>query len=105
SRSPRPPRSATCRCGRRCASPRAAPTRARGTARTARPEPIEPVSGAGRTWPEFRRRRSGDAGCDVDALGGCDPEQYEAVRKAVNWEGDTPEGGLFHVSWFDADGL
>ena len=29
------------------------------------------------------------------------PEQYEAVRKEVNWEGDHPDGGKLHVAWFD----
>jgi len=31
-------------------------------------------------------------------------EQYEEVRRSVNWEGDVPEGAKFHVSWF-SDGL
>lgn len=31
--------------------------------------------------------------------------QYDAVRKAVNWENDKPEGGLFHVAALDAQGL
>jgi hypothetical protein len=25
-------------------------------------------------------------------------EQYDAVRKLVNWEGNPPEGGMFHVA-------
>ena len=29
------------------------------------------------------------------------PEQYDAAREAVNWEGDPPDGGIFHVAWFD----
>ncbi len=32
-------------------------------------------------------------------------EQYEAVRKEVNWEGDHPAGGKFHLSWFADDGF
>lgn len=32
-------------------------------------------------------------------------EQYEAVRKDVNWEGDVPKGARFHVAWFGADGF
>lgn len=31
-------------------------------------------------------------------------EDYEEARRRVNWEGEQPEGGLTHVSWFD-DGL
>jgi hypothetical protein len=29
------------------------------------------------------------------------PEQYDAALGAVNWEGDPPDGGIFHVAWFD----
>ncbi len=29
------------------------------------------------------------------------PEQYEELRKVVNWEGDQPSGGLSHVMAFD----
>jgi heme-degrading monooxygenase HmoA len=32
-------------------------------------------------------------------------EQYEAARKEVNWEGNTPTGAKFHVSWFADDGF
>ena len=32
-------------------------------------------------------------------------EQYEAVRKLVNWEGNTPEGGMFHVAALTDTGL
>ena len=32
-------------------------------------------------------------------------EQYDEARKIVNWEGDPPTGGIFHVAWFDGDGL
>ena len=31
-------------------------------------------------------------------------EDYERAREAVNWEGDVPQGAIFHVSWFE-DGL
>ncbi len=36
---------------------------------------------------------------------GVGPEQYDAVRELVNWEGDVPEGGRFHVAAVDADGV
>jgi hypothetical protein len=29
---------------------------------------------------------------------GVTPAQYDAVRASVNWEGDPPPGGLFHVA-------
>lgn len=32
---------------------------------------------------------------------GVTPEQYEAARKLVNWEGDPPPGALYHVASFD----
>jgi hypothetical protein len=32
-------------------------------------------------------------------------DQYEAARKEVNWEGNAPQGGKLHVSWFGGDGL
>lgn len=32
-------------------------------------------------------------------------EQYEAVRKIVDWEGDRPPGGLLHVAAFDEGGM
>jgi hypothetical protein len=31
-------------------------------------------------------------------------DDYERAREAVNWEGDMPDGGIFHVAWFE-DGL
>ena len=31
---------------------------------------------------------------------GVTPEQYDTVRKDVNWEGDRPKGALFHVASF-----
>jgi hypothetical protein len=33
------------------------------------------------------------------------PEQYEAVRKEVNWEGEPADGGKFHLAWFADDGF
>ena len=36
---------------------------------------------------------------------GVTPDQYEKVRKAVNWEGDNPKGGLFHVAGFSNGAL
>lgn len=32
-------------------------------------------------------------------------EQYEQVRKEVNWEGKVPQGAKFHVAWFSEDGF
>jgi len=32
-------------------------------------------------------------------------EQYQAVRRDVNWEGDVPKGAKFHVAWFGDDGF
>jgi hypothetical protein len=36
---------------------------------------------------------------------GVTPEQYEAARAKIDWEGQPADGGLFHVAWFDDDGL
>jgi hypothetical protein len=36
---------------------------------------------------------------------GVTPEQYEAVRKLVDWEGTPAAGGLFRVAGFDDRGL
>ena len=36
---------------------------------------------------------------------GVTAEQYDAVRKLVNWEGDPAPGGLFHVAATDEHGL
>ena len=38
------------------------------------------------TWPSINR------------------DDYERAREAVNWEGDVPQGAMFHVAWFE-DGL
>jgi hypothetical protein len=32
-------------------------------------------------------------------------EHYEQARKEVNWEGERPQGGKFHVAWFGEDGF
>lgn len=32
-------------------------------------------------------------------------EQYEAVKRIVNFEGNSPAGGLFHVACFTDSGL
>ncbi|HWW63032.1 MAG TPA: hypothetical protein VN181_16780 [Thermoanaerobaculia bacterium] len=32
-------------------------------------------------------------------------QQYQDVRREVNWEGDVPAGAKFHVAWFAADGF
>jgi hypothetical protein len=32
-------------------------------------------------------------------------EQYEAARNLVNWEGDPPQGGMFHVAAITDTGL
>ena len=31
---------------------------------------------------------------------GVTPDQYEMVRKSVNWEGDLPKGAVFHAAGF-----
>jgi hypothetical protein len=28
-------------------------------------------------------------------------DDYERAREAVNWEGDVPQGAMFHVAWFE----
>ena len=33
------------------------------------------------------------------------PAQYDDVRKIVDFEGDPPRGGLYHVAAFDNKGL
>ena len=35
---------------------------------------------------------------------GVTPEQYDELRKVVNWEGNHPPGGLAHVMAFDSAG-
>jgi predicted nucleotidyltransferase len=32
-------------------------------------------------------------------------EKYEAARKEVDWEGQTPAGAKLHISWFADDGF
>jgi hypothetical protein len=36
---------------------------------------------------------------------GVTKEQYEQARQRVGWERDVPQGGVFHVAWFTAEGL
>ncbi|MEA2412013.1 MAG: hypothetical protein QOC77_2574 [Thermoleophilaceae bacterium] len=36
---------------------------------------------------------------------GVTPEQYEEARSLINWEGDVPDGAVFHVAGFDGDTL
>ena len=36
---------------------------------------------------------------------GVTPEHYEALRPIVNWEGDPPEGQIFHVAFFREGGI
>jgi hypothetical protein len=36
---------------------------------------------------------------------GVTADQYEQVRETVNWEGDKPDGAIFHVSGFDNNSL
>jgi hypothetical protein len=36
---------------------------------------------------------------------GVTPEQYEAARKLVDWEGNRPDGGLLHIAAFSGDEL
>ncbi|MFD6172992.1 hypothetical protein [Streptomyces coeruleorubidus] len=33
------------------------------------------------------------------------PELYDATRKRVRWEEESPDGCVLHVAWFTADGL
>ena len=32
-------------------------------------------------------------------------EQYEQVRRSVNWEGEPPQGAKFHTAWLGSDGF
>jgi hypothetical protein len=36
---------------------------------------------------------------------GVTPEQYDQTRGVVNWETDLPKGAIFHVAWFENDGI
>ena len=36
---------------------------------------------------------------------GVTPEQYEETRQRVDWEGNKPDGALFHVARFTDDGI
>jgi hypothetical protein len=36
---------------------------------------------------------------------GVTPEQYEQIRATANWEGDLPDGAMFHVAAFTDGGM
>jgi len=36
---------------------------------------------------------------------GVKPEQYEQLRKTVNWEGNRPQGAISHFSAFSDSGI
>jgi hypothetical protein len=36
---------------------------------------------------------------------GVTPDQYEKLRKVVNWEGNNPKGSVFHVASFSKKGI
>jgi hypothetical protein len=36
---------------------------------------------------------------------GLTPEQYDQVRRSVDWEGNAPDGAVLHVPWFVDGGL
>ena len=36
---------------------------------------------------------------------GFTPAQYEAIRHTVQWEGNVPDGAVFHVAAFDDNGI
>jgi hypothetical protein len=36
---------------------------------------------------------------------GVTPEQYNEARDKVRWEDEAPEGGMFHISWFEDGAL
>ena len=36
---------------------------------------------------------------------GMTPTQYDDLSKRANWDGDPPDGGIFHAAWFEKDGL
>src|SRR6185369_11219349 len=36
---------------------------------------------------------------------GVQPDQYEKLRKTVNWEGNVPQGAVFHVAGFTSNGI
>ena len=36
---------------------------------------------------------------------GVTAEQYDQVRAIADWEGDHPEGGMFHAAAFAEDGM
>ena len=36
---------------------------------------------------------------------GVTPEQYNAARESIDWEGNPPDGAILHVPWFVEGGL
>lgn len=36
---------------------------------------------------------------------GVTPEQYDAAREIVHWEGDVPPGAMYHVAAFDGNAI
>ena len=36
---------------------------------------------------------------------GVTPQQYDAARQTVHWEGDVPDGAMYHVAAFDEGGI
>jgi len=36
---------------------------------------------------------------------GITPDQYEKLKKVVNWEGNFPKGAIFHVAGFEKSGI
>lgn len=36
---------------------------------------------------------------------GVTPAQYDQVRTEVDWESRPAPGGLYHIAWFERDGL
>ena len=36
---------------------------------------------------------------------GFTPAYYDELREKVGWDDDPPEGGLFHMAWFEDDAI
>ncbi len=36
---------------------------------------------------------------------GATKEQYDKLLELVDWEAEPASGGIFHVAWFDEDGM
>lgn len=41
----------------------------------------------------------------IMSWGGVKPDQYESLRKSVNWEGNRPKGANSHIAAFGDDGI